>query len=141
MCLALLLLLTSCNLLAQTPPERAIELAITQKLALTQKTLAEDLGILPPQNPAKEIEPNFKIDSITVQHRDKVTNLSQFSQPMLRQTVNEVYRVSGMFDATLTAGSIQRRQTDSPFEVLLGREATEEEQGENSVETWYFLRP
>lgn len=141
MCLALLLLLTSCSLLAQTPPERAVELAITQQLSRTQQTLAQNLGMLAQQNLEKGVKPNFKIDSITVQRREQVTDLNQFEQSNIGQTVNEVYKVSGTFDATLATDNLKKQQKDSPFEVFLGREVKEEDPGNNPVETWYFIQP
>ena len=136
----MLLMLTSCSLLTKTPPDRAIELAITQQLMHTQKVFAQDLGMLDRQISTSAIEPNFKIDSITVQSRDKITNLSQFDQPSLSQAVDEVYRVSGKFDTTLTSNNIQKRQKSSPFEVLLGRKITKGSQVKNSIETWYFVQ-
>lgn len=139
MCLALLLLLTSCSLLSQTPPTRAIELAITQQLTQTQKALAQDLGIWSQQNPENSLKPNFKINSLTVQHRNKLTDLNQLRRPGLSQVVNEVYRVSGKFDATWTTNNLQRHQKNSSFEVLLGREVTDTDSSTNSVETWYLL--
>ncbi|MGD1862960.1 MAG: hypothetical protein ACFB0D_00245 [Phormidesmis sp.] len=136
----MLLMLTSCSLLTKTPPDRAIELAITQQLMHTQKVFAQDLGMLDRQISTSAIEPNFKIDSITVQSRDKITNLSQFDQPSLSQAVDEVYRVSGKFDTTLTSNNIQKRQKSNPFEVLLGRKITKGSQVKNSIETWYFVQ-
>ena len=103
----MLLMLTSCSLLTKTPPDRAIELAITQQLMHTQKVFAQDFGMLARQISTSALETNFKIDSLTVQSRDKITNLSQFDQPSLSQAVDEVYRVSGKFDTTLTSNNIQ----------------------------------
>lgn len=139
--MALLLLLTSCSLLTQTPPNQAIELTLTKQLIGTQNDLAQDLGILDRQTSDNAVKSNFKIDSITVQKRDKVADISQLNRPNLGSTVNEVYRVSGKFDATLTADGMQKQQKNNPFEMLLGRQATEDNPKNNPVETWYFIQP
>lgn len=140
MCLSLLLLLlTSCSLLAQTPPDKAVELAIARQLSYTQQTLAQSLGVLDKQALKSSINPNFKIDSITVQSRDKITDLSSLGRKNLSQTVSEVYRVRGKFDTTLTASSLQKKQKGSPFEVLLGKAAAETNADSNPIETWYFI--
>jgi len=46
LCLAaLLIVLTSCGVISQTPPNQAIRLAVSQMLANTQETLAQELGL------------------------------------------------------------------------------------------------
>ncbi|MEM9949118.1 MAG: hypothetical protein AAF810_24050 [Cyanobacteria bacterium P01_D01_bin.36] len=140
MCLALLLLLTSCSLLPQTPPDAAVELAIAHHLSQTQHSLAQDLGILNEQT-ATKLKPNFTIDNIAVKSRQKVTNSSLSTEQALGSRIGEIYKVRGSFDATLTAKDFQKKQKNSTFEVLLGRNATETEENSGSVQTWYLIEP
>jgi len=139
MCLALLLLLTSCSLLTQTPPDQAVKLAITQQLIRAQKSISQNLGITDQQASGNTIKPNFKIDGVTIQSRNRVVDFSQLNYPDLDQIVDEVYKVNGKFDATLTSENANRQQKDSRFEVLLGRKTTQGNQEANPIETWYFV--
>ncbi|MGB7488360.1 MAG: hypothetical protein WA901_19360, partial [Phormidesmis sp.] len=62
-CLSLLLLLTSglsgCGVFPNTPPDKAIELAIAHQLARTQQTIARDLGILADSAAPGGLKPDF----------------------------------------------------------------------------------
>ena len=141
MCIAGLMLLTSCGLLTQTPPDAAVELAIVQQLTQTQQSLSEALGV---NSVASTLTPNFKVESITVQNRTKLTKADIARSPGIDQRisqseVNEVYRVSGTFRARLKVPGYDKTQPSSPFELYLGTYAVEPGDADGEVETWYFI--
>lgn len=126
--LAALLLLTSCGILAQTPPDKVVRLAIAQTLTHTQQTLAQDLNLSAPK-------PNFKLKKITVNSREKVNGSAYQQYP------GEVYRVRGTFDATLSgqlSGQSQTSaQTDNPFDLYLSTDPNDTDE----FETWFLINP
>lgn len=132
-CIGLLILLSGCGVFAQTPPESAIRLAIAQQLTHTQQGLAKDLGLTQKSRFANGLEPNFKVDKVYVQRRDKLTD----SRVLGRESIDEAYRVRGTFDATLTGPSKQKFQQNSSFDLLLGTDS--EDVGE--IKTWFLLQP
>ena len=138
LCLAVMLLLTSCaplsNLFNPVPPDEAIRLAITQQLAHVQQSLAQGVGLPTPS------QPNFKIEHLQVQSREK---LSAQTFPLARYP-EEVYRVTGSFDAVLfTPGqSAKVVQENAPFEAYLGYNPPPVEQdASEAVETWFLIEP
>lgn len=122
--LAALLLLTSCGILAQTPPDKVVKLAIAQTLTNTQQTLAKDLSLNAPK-------PNFKLKKFTVKSREKVND------PAFKQYPGEVYRVRGTFDATLASSAQTSSQADNPFDLYLNTDTQETDE----VETWFLIEP
>ena len=124
-CLALLLLLTSCGVLAQTPPDRAVELAIAQTLTNQQQDIAQALNL-------EASKPNFKIEKIDIQSRQKLTS------PDFRKYPGEVYKVRGTFKATLKSATLPNQtNTHSPFELYLSTDP----QNPSETQTWYLLHP
>lgn len=132
-CIGLLLLLSGCGVFAQTPPESAIRLALTQQLTHMQQGLAKDLGLTQKSRPANGLEPNFKVEKVYVQRRDKVTD----SRFLDRASIDEAYRVQGTFDTTLIGPSKQKTQQNSSFDLLLGTDSKDV----SAVKTWFLLQP
>ncbi|MGC1307077.1 MAG: hypothetical protein WA885_07600 [Phormidesmis sp.] len=125
LCLACLLLLTGCGVLAQMPPDQAVRLAIAQQLTDTQQTLATELGIPNPK-------PNFQVKKLDVRSRQKLT------EPAYQRYPGEVYRVRGTFEAVLTSPEKKEKiEQESPFEVYLSINP----QDDSEIETWFFIRP
>lgn len=132
-CIAMLLLFTGCGVFAQTPPEQAIRLAIAQRLTQTQQNIAENLGIVSDNASPERIKPNFTVDDVNVNSREKLT-----ASPLLKHpNVGEVYRVKGTYKATLSRQISQKAQQDAPFDLLLGTDT--EQSGE--IQTWYLIEP
>ncbi|MGB3670726.1 MAG: hypothetical protein WA984_11475 [Phormidesmis sp.] len=141
-CLSLLLLLTSglsgCGVFTKTPPDKAIELAIAHQLALTQQTIARDLGILadsaaPGGLKPDFFKPNFKVEKVSVQNREKVTEFKPLPRGEKNSTFyNEVYRIKGTFEASLED---RYPAVEGAFEVRLGTDTTDEA----DVKTWYLI--
>ncbi|MBE9063124.1 hypothetical protein [cf. Phormidesmis sp. LEGE 11477] len=133
LCLGCLLLLTSgvtgCQALAQVPPDKAVRLAIAQQLSQTQQAIAQDLGLL--QGSEDESKANFKLEKVTVNSREKVTDLESAQ----RHNIQDVYRVRGSFEAKLLHPIGQPPPTRSPFELYLGTNPTEAD----GLETWFVL--
>ena len=127
-CLILLMIvLTSCGVLSQTPPTQAIKLALAQQLTDTQQTLARDLGVA--DSPSA---PNFKINRITVDSRKKLDK----SRLQREDIPGDAYRVRGTFEATLT-GANRRIQQSSPFEIYLSADLEDD----SETQTWFFFQP
>ena len=135
-CIALLfLLLTSCGVLNQVPPDQAIRLAIAQQQTNIRQEISNGLGLSTQANSTLK----FKIDKLTVASRQKLTG-STLSKPGYPDSL---YKVRGTFDAIL-ANPAQAIRQKSPFEIYLGTNSQnkEAEKSEaNSVETWYLIAP
>ena len=124
-CLAILLLLTSCSVLAQTPPDKVIRLAIAQTLTTQQQAIAQDLNFT-------ISKPNFKIEKITVKNRQKIT-ASDF-----KQYSGEVYRVRGTFDTTLKSTKKPPQiKPNNPFDLYLSADP----QDTSETQTWFLIHP
>ena len=124
-CLAILLLLTSCNVLAQTPPDKVVRLAIAQTLTTQQQAIAQDLDLT-------VSKPNFKIEKITVKNRQKITT-SDF-----KQYPGEVYRVRGTFDTTLKSTSQSSQlEANNPFDLYLSTDPEDT----SETQTWFLIHP
>lgn len=138
LCLVCLLLstsyLTGCSKLAQVPPEQAVRLAIAQQLSQTQQAIAKDLGLLEGAN-GDRFKPNFKLEKVTVDSREKVGNLESAK----RRGIQEVYRVRGSFEAKLSdsigQSTGQQSQNRNAFDLYLGTNPTEGD----GPETWFLL--
>ena len=128
-CLAFLLMLTSCGLLAKMPPDQAVRIAITQQLTRSQQSLAQDLGL----NETTKPDTNFKLEKVEVSSRQPITD----AELLANSNVTEAYRVRGTFSAKLTGSSNRNQSTDTPFELYLGTDTTDE----NEVQTWFVIRP
>lgn len=130
---ALLILLTGCGVMAETPPKQAIQLALSQRLENTQASLALGLGL------SDELgrTPNFKINQLTVQSREKLTG-----EAFENRAPGDVYRVRGTFSTTLTISNPSKHansfQQSSPFEIYLG---SSPQDANSDVETWFVIKP
>ncbi len=129
----LLIVLSSCTTFTSMPPDEAVRLAIAQQLTHTQQTLAQALGF--ESTPA----PNFKIDHLTVQSREKL-NPSDFSR---NDIPSELYRVRGTFETALTAPALKAKavvQKNSPFEIYLASEPQpQNSENTDKVQTWFLV--
>lgn len=137
-CIALLfLLLTSCGVLSQTPPNQAIELAIAQQQTNIQQAIAQGLGT----QAEAATKPNFKINQLNVKNRQKLS-LPAAQQKRLPASL---YKVRGTFEATLSTPEQTIRQ-ENPFEVYLGTNDLDDNLENKSTEpeptqTWYLIPP
>jgi len=128
-CLTFLLMLTSCSLLAQTPPDSVVQMAITQQLMQSQQSIAQDLGLELPTVPTA----NFKLESVNISNRQKINDPNLLANP----NVTEAYKVSGTFFARLLDSNDRNGNQDTPFELYLGTDTADE----SDVETWFLMRP
>ena len=138
---ALLLLLTSCGVLAKTPPDQAIRLAVSQTLTKTQDSLAQELGL----SNQLEHTPNFKISQLKVASREKLAADDIKSASLSEASLDEVYRVRGTFRTTLTIAHSSkdnnRFQQTSPFEVYLATNTVAAQDTAEAIETWFLVQP
>ncbi len=124
-CLAMLLLLTSCGVLAQTPPDQVVKLAIAQTLTNQQQAIAQALNL-------SASKPNFKIEKIAVKNRQKI------NAPDFKQYPGEVYRVSGTFDTKLQGpAKSSQLEPNNPFDLYLSTDP----QDTSETQTWFLLKP
>lgn len=130
MCVAaLLIVLTSCGVIRQTPPNQAIRLAISQTLTNTQETLAQELGLVSDS----ENKPNFKINQLKINSREKLP-----AGTFKNHTLSNVYRVRGTFRTELKMGAYSDSiGQSSPFEIYLG---TQPQAADSDVETWFLVK-
>ena len=116
-------LLSGCTALAQTPPDKVIELAIARTLTTQQQTIAQALDLEAPT-------PNFKIEKITVKNRQKLT------APPFTQYPGQVYKVTGNFQAKLKTTE-RPSQPATPFGFYLSNDPEET----SETQTWYLIPP
>lgn len=129
-CLGILLLLTSCDAIAQTPPTQAVKLALTQQLLEKQQNLAQNLGL----KSDGEAVPSFQVAHVTVRNRKKMPQKG-FPDHIL----GEVYKIQGTFDVSWgTTADENVVQKSSPFELYLG---TDPQDADADVATWFLIRP
>lgn len=139
-----LLLLASCGVLAQRPPEQAVKLAIMQQLMNVQQSIAEDLAL--PIAESEAVRPNFEVDKVTVQSRErvKVSELSGrefLARRYSRGNLTELYRVQGTFETTFVNSAALAAHQKGVFDVYLGTDMTSEQMKTEDVETWFLLEP
>ncbi|MEO0770847.1 MAG: hypothetical protein AAFY72_15745 [Cyanobacteria bacterium J06649_4] len=141
LCFALVLtILTSCGLLAQTPPDKAVFQAITQQQIDMQSAVAKGLDL------SAEIGliPDFKVGKVFIESREKLSDTAIKKQAALHGAyINELYKVTGTYDATLTKGD-QTIEQNSPFEVYLGnrqKSMRSTVSAAEATEQWYLLSP
>ncbi|MEL6492662.1 MAG: hypothetical protein AAFQ95_22155 [Cyanobacteria bacterium J06621_3] len=137
-CLTLLLLLTSCGVLTQRPPDQAVKLAITQQLTNVQQSIAKDLRI---SNKGNATRPNFEIEKVTVRSRQKLKASDALMRQYSDQNMTELYRVQGTFNAMIIGSSAQKIRQEGPFEVYLGTDAVPDTEEPEAVETWFLIQP
>ena len=117
-------LLSGCSVLAQTPPDQAVRLAIAQTLTVEQQNITNALDLEPSK-------PSFKIEKIDIQSRQKIT------EPAFKPYPGEVYRVRGTFDAALKGAAKSLQVESAPFDIYLSSDPQDTEE----TETWYLLHP
>ena len=124
-CLAALLLLTSCGVLAQTPPDQVVKLAIAQTLTNQQQAIAQALNL-------SDSKPNFKIDKIDIKRREKISSTD------FKQYPGEVYRVRGTFNTTLRGPTKSSQlESNNPFDLYLSTDPEDT----SETQTWFLLKP
>ena len=140
-CLALMLtVLTSCGVLAQTPPDKTVWLAITQQQLDMQFAVARGLNLSTQLAPI----PDFHVGKVAIESREKL------SDPVLKKQavangayIDGLYKVVGTYDATLTKGDESITQ-NNPFEVYLGnrpKSMRSTVSAAEAAETWFLLSP
>ena len=126
---ALLIVLTSCGVLPQAPPNQAIRLAISQTLADTQETLDQELGGIS----GSGNKPNFKIARLKINSREKLP-----AGVLKDQAIGDVYRVRGTFRTELRMDAYSNSiGQNSPFDIYLG---TNPQTADSDVETWFLIK-
>lgn len=131
--------LVSCGALAQSPPEEAVRIAVTQQLAKVQQRIAEDLNLSAPE------PSNFKVKKLDISSRQKVSDRT----PAATGYPTDIYRVRGTVETALTTPNGTTEQT-GPFEVYLGTTGTSGASGTSpasnsataaETKTWYIIPP
>jgi len=140
-CLALILIvLTSCGVLAQTPSDRTVLLAIVQQQTEMQAAVARGLNLSAQTVPI----PDFQVGKVSVESREKLSDLAMKKQAIAHGAyIDGLYKVVGTYDATLTKGNETVEQS-SPFEVYLGnrpKSMRSTVSAAEAAETWFLLSP
>lgn len=141
LCFALILtLLTSCGMLAQVPPDIAVLHAITQQQIDMQAAVAKGLNV----STETGVIPDFKVGRVFIESREKLSDLELRKQAASQGAyINDLYKVTGTYDATLTKGN-QTIEQNSPFEVYLGnrpKSMRSTVSAAEAAELWYLLSP
>ena len=141
LCFALILtVLTSCGVLAHVPPDRVVSQAITQQQIDMQTAVAKGLNV---SDRASAI-PDFEVGKVSIESREKLSDPEMKKEAALRGAyINELYKVTGTYDATLTKGD-QIVTQNSPFEVYLGNQPRSRRStvsAAEAAEQWYLLSP
>ena len=145
-CALMLMLLTSCGILAQVPPDEAVFQAIIQQQIDMQSAVAEGLNMSAGANGSPVISaiPDFEVDKVFIESREKITDSDMKKRAAAHGAyVNELYRVTGTYDATLTKGD-QTITQNNPFEVYLGnrpKSMRSTVSAAEAAEMWYLLSP
>lgn len=140
MCFALLLFaLTSCGMLAQLPPDRAVLQAIIQQQTDMQAAVAKGLNLS-----AQEPIPGFEVGKVAIANREKLSDSALKKQAVANGAyIDGLYKVTGTYDAILTKGD-ETIEQNSPFEVYLGnrpKSMRSTVSAAEAAETWYLLSP
>lgn len=141
LCFALVLtILTSCGMLAQVPPDNAVFQAITQQQIDMQSAVAKGLNI----SAGTGIISDFKVGKVSIESREVLSDPEIKKQAASHGAyINELYKVTGTYDATLTKGD-QTITQNSPFEVYLGnrpKSMRSTVSAAEAAEQWYLLSP
>ena len=141
LCFAIVLtLLTSCGMLTQVPPDRTVFQAIAQQQTDMQSAVAKGLNISTETDPI----PDFKVGKVSIESREKLSDPGIKKQAASHGAyINELYKVTGTYDATLTKGD-QTVEQNSPFEVYLGNRPKSMRSTVSAAEAaqqWYLLSP
>lgn len=141
LCFALLLtVLTSCGMLAHIPPDNAVFQAIIQQQIDMQSAVAKGLDM----SPDTGLISDFKVGKVFIESREKLSDPAIKKQAAAHGAyINELYKVTGTYDATLTKGG-QTIEQNSPFEVYLGnrpKSMRSTVSAAEAAELWYLLSP
>lgn len=141
LCFTLLLTaLTSCGLLAHVPPDSVVFRAIAQQQIDMQSAVAQGLNVAAEMNTI----PDFKVGKVSIENREKLSDPEIKKQAASHGAyINELYKVTGTYDATLTKGD-QTVAQNSPFEVYLGNKPKSMRStvsAAEATEQWYLLAP
>lgn len=87
---------------------------------------------------------DFKVGKVSIESREKLSDPEIKKQAASHGAyINELYKVTGSYDATLTKGD-QTVTQNSPFEVYLGNRPKSMRSTVSAVEAaeqWYLLSP
>lgn len=141
LCFALLLaVLTSCGMLGQTPPDSTVFQAITQQQMDMQAAVAKGLNV----SDKTGAIPDFTVGKVSIESREKLSDVAIRQQAASHGAyINDLYKVTGTYDATLTKGD-QTIEQNSPFEVYLGnrpKSMRSTVSAAEAAELWYLLSP
>ena len=141
LCFALVLtILTSCGILAQVPPDNVVFQAITQQQIDMQSAVAKGLNV----STSAGAIPDFKVGKVSIESREKLSDPEIQKQAASHGAyINELYKVTGTYEATLTKGD-QTITQNNPFEVYLGNRPKSMRSTVSSAEAaeqWYLLSP
>ncbi|MEL7332586.1 MAG: hypothetical protein AAFN12_10065 [Cyanobacteria bacterium J06560_2] len=141
LCFALVLtILTSCGMLAQVPPDSTVFQAIIQQQIEMQSAVAKGLNI----STKTGVIPDFQVGEVSIESREKLSDPAIKKQAAAQGAyINELYKVTGTYDATLTKGD-QTITQNSPFEVYLGnrpKSMRSTVSAAEAAEQWYLLSP
>lgn len=141
LCIAIALItLTSCGMLTQIPPDKVVSQAITQQQIDMQSAIAKGLSV----STKADTIPNFKVGKVSIENREKLSDPEIKKQAASQGAyINELYKVTGTYDATLTRGD-QTITQNNPFEVYLGnrpKSMRSTVSAAEAAEQWYLLSP
>ena len=136
----MLIILTSCGMLAQVPPDKAVFQAIAQQQIDMQSAVAKGLEM----SAGTGVIPDFKVGKVAIESREKLLDPEIKKQAASHGAyINELYKVTGTYEASLKKGD-QTITQNNPFEVYLGnrpKSMRSTVSAAEAAEKWYLLSP
>ncbi|MEL7358393.1 MAG: hypothetical protein AAFN40_17750 [Cyanobacteria bacterium J06560_6] len=127
-------------MLAQTPSDSTVFRAITQQQINMQAAVAKGLNV----STETGVIPDFQVGKVFIESREKLSDPEIKKQAAAHGAyINDLYKVTGTYDATLTKGE-QTIEQNSPFEVYLGnrpKSMRSTVSAAEAAELWYLLSP
>ncbi|MEL6492906.1 MAG: hypothetical protein AAFQ95_23400 [Cyanobacteria bacterium J06621_3] len=127
-------------MLAQTPSDSTVFRAITQQQIDMQAAVAKGLNV----STETGVIPDFQVGKVFIESREKLSDPEIKKQAAAHGAyINDLYKVTGTYDATLTKGE-QTIEQNSPFEVYLGnrpKSMRSTVSAAEAAELWYLLSP
>ncbi|MEO0886337.1 MAG: hypothetical protein AAFY54_10410 [Cyanobacteria bacterium J06648_10] len=127
-------------MLAQTPSDSTVFRAITQQQIYMQAAVAKGLNV----STETGVIPDFQVGKVFIESREKLSDPEIKKQAAAHGAyINDLYKVTGTYDATLTKGE-QTIEQNSPFEVYLGnrpKSMRSTVSAAEAAELWYLLSP
>ena len=124
----------------QVPPDATILQAITQQQIGMQTAVAKGLNI----STETDVISGFEVSNVSIESRERLSDSLIKQQAASHGAyINDLYKVTGNYDATLTKGGQTVRQ-NSPFEVYLGnrpKSMRSTVSAAAATEQWYLLSP